>query len=175
MGRLINKYSPLTRQHTSSCTHDFVNCKIRPGMSHIAPAKTNIFMAVIITYVMSHKAYIEELGWCPKEKLRKSLLLSTLSIKSPLSVIVFDIFHRWFPDRCSALSGVGQCNIYNIYHDAVKRLCTFWDTLLCYIVIRVYCVFYWLTLCITVKWCHFENLPDCSTYSNTYFYPLSLY
>ena len=22
---------------------------------------------------------------------------------------MFDIFHRWFPDHCSVLSGVGQC------------------------------------------------------------------
>lgn len=56
--------------------------------------------------VLCHTKHIlESLADLPKRVLRKSLILSALSIQTHLSVIVFDIFCR-FQDHCTALSGV---------------------------------------------------------------------
>lgn len=43
-------------------------------MSHVAPAKENVFMTVI-TCVMSHKAYAGEFGWFPEERVEEILII----------------------------------------------------------------------------------------------------
>lgn len=102
---LINKYSPLTRQHTSSCNRDLWTVKLGLKCPTLHPqSKTSLWPPLL---ALCHTKHMPKcLADFQSRELRISSLLSALFIQNPLGVIVFNIFSRRLQDHYTALSEV---------------------------------------------------------------------